>query len=129
MDERLKEGIGDIIADDDDNYTIKNNIWDGQSLLDTSLFDDEKGIMLLRNSFFKSCGFNTNIQKWFDYAFRGNKPEYIKDMFDRDVKLSDIKLITTPNSLKFLKFANVKEFQGDDKKCCEKWLTEEAKNT
>jgi hypothetical protein len=76
--------------------------------------------MLLRNSFFKSCGFNTNIQKWFDDAFGGNKPEYIKDMFGRNVKVADIKLITTPSSLKFLKF--VDEFSGDEKKCYEKWL-------
>ena len=121
---------GDIIAKDDDNYTINNNIWDGQSLADMSLFDDEestgrKGMMLLRNSFFKSCAFNTNIQKWFDDAFGDSKPEFLKDMFGREVKLADIKLITTPSSLKFLKF--VGKFDGNNKEerkqsCYEKWL-------
>ena len=133
---------GDIVAEDYDNYPIKNIIWDGQSLMDVSLFGDEqKGMMLLRNSFFKSCAFNTNIQKWFDDTFGDNKPEYIKDMFDIDVKVADIKLITTPSSLKFLKFAykfskykynnaeyeqKCKENSGlkksSERKCYEKWL-------
>jgi hypothetical protein len=100
---------GEIIAEDNDEYEITNVIWDGQSLADISLFADEKseeqkGMMLLRNSFFKSCGFNTNIQKWFDDKLGDNKKEFILDMFGHKIKRTDIKLITTPSSLKFLKF-------------------------
>lgn len=42
---------------------ITNNIWDGQSLMDKSLFGayESKGMLLLRNRFFKSCCFNTNM--------------------------------------------------------------------
>jgi hypothetical protein len=120
---------GEIIAENNDEYMITNVIWDGQSLADTSLFNEEskeqKGMMLLRNSFFKSCGFNTNIQKWFDDKLGDNKKEFILDMFGREVKRTDIKLITTPSSLKFLKFYD--KFPGIDvnekkKNCYEKWL-------
>ena len=49
------------------NCTITNTIWDGQSLMDISLFGDysEYGMVLLRNLMFKSCCFNCNIQQWF----------------------------------------------------------------
>ena len=39
---------------------ITNDIWDGESLLDESLFTGDyatKHMLLLRNKFFKSCGF------------------------------------------------------------------------
>ncbi len=46
---------------------ITNDIWDGESLLDESLFVDtyaDKHFLLLRNKFFKSCAFKTKLQKW-----------------------------------------------------------------
>ena len=48
------------------NCEITNTIWDGQSLMDISLFGDysEYGMLLLRNLMFKSCCFNCNIQQW-----------------------------------------------------------------
>ena len=51
----------------DEIVELSNSIWDGQSLMDISLFGDyqDKGMLLLRNQFFKSCCFNCNIQKWF----------------------------------------------------------------
>ena len=48
--------------------TIENDIWDGESLLDKSLFSGnytDKHMLLLRNKFFKSCAFRTKLQKWF----------------------------------------------------------------
>lgn len=46
---------------------IVNSIWDGQSLMDKSAFGiyKNKGMLLLRNRFFKSCCFNCNLQQWF----------------------------------------------------------------
>ena len=48
---------------------IENVILDGEALLDVSEFErfgyKAKGMMLLRNRFFKTCAFNTNLQKWF----------------------------------------------------------------
>ncbi len=86
------------------NCEITNSIWDGQSLMDISLFGKYKkyGMLLLRNLMFKSCCFNCNIQKWF-------KDNNIKDIsqlngITRAKKIEDIKLITTPSSIKYLKF-------------------------
>ena len=46
---------------------ITNDIWDGESLLDESVFTGsyaDKHMLLLRNKFFKSCAFRTKLQKW-----------------------------------------------------------------
>jgi len=99
---------GDIITHTR-KLEIKNSIWDGQSLACSSLFpkDDKghmKGMMLLRNRWFKSCAFNTNIRKFFKEHFITE----VFDMFDTEKKYpkdaSKIKLIITPNSLKLFKF-------------------------
>lgn len=47
---------------------ITNDIWDGESLLDESVFQKyyaDKHMLLLRGKFFKSCAFRTKLQKWF----------------------------------------------------------------
>lgn len=86
------------------NCEIKNSIWDGQSLIDISLMGDYAcyGMILLRNLMFKSCCFNCNIQQWF-------KDNNITDVSQLNGKtrakyIEDVKLITTPNSIKYLKF-------------------------
>jgi len=82
----------------------EQKLFDGQSLLDVSKFTGEyagKGCVLLRNKFFKSCAFNTNIQQYFS----DNGIDTIPDMFGKQHKALDIKIITTPDSLKALKFA------------------------
>lgn len=92
--------------------TISNSIWDGQSLIDKSVMGKYKkyGMVLLRNGFFKSCCFNTNIQKW----FKDNNITDISQLngFTLAKSVEDIKLITTPNSIKYLKFGTK-----------EKWLS------
>ena len=86
------------------NCEISNSIWDGQSLVDISLMGDYScyGMVLLRNLMFKSCCFNCNIQQWF-------KDNNIIDISQlngktRAKRVEDVKLITTPNSIKYLKF-------------------------
>ena len=83
---------------------ISNSIWDGESLLDSSMFGDyaDKGMLLLRNRFFKTCAFNTNIQKFFE----DNGITSVEQLngFTLAKDISDIKMITTPNSVKYLKF-------------------------
>ena len=86
------------------NCEIANSIWDGQSLIDISLMGDYAcyGMVLLRNLMFKSCCFNCNIQQWF-------KDNNITDISQlngktRAKRIEDVKLITTPNSIKYLKF-------------------------
>lgn len=87
---------------------ISNSIWDGQSLIDFSLMGkyQSKGMLLLRNKFFKSCCFNTNIQKFFDDNHITNISQLQGETLAQDIQ--DIKLITTPSSIKFYKFENLK---------------------
>lgn len=87
-----------------DKSTIRNSIFDGESLMDISMFKgyEDKGMLLLRNQFFKSCAFNTNIQKWFEDHNITDVSQLNGLTRAKDIK--DIKLITTPNSIKYLKF-------------------------
>lgn len=86
------------------NCEIANSIWDGQSLIDISLMGDYAcyGMILLRNLMFKSCCFNCNIQRW----FQDNNITDISQLNGktRAKRIEDIKLITTPSSIKYLKF-------------------------
>lgn len=86
---------------------ISNSIWDGQSLIDVSLMGKyyDKGMLLLRNKFFKSCCFNTNIQKFFSDHDITDISQLKGDTIATDIK--DIKLITTPSSIKFYKFGTL----------------------
>jgi hypothetical protein len=102
---------------------ISNSIWDGQSLLDRSVFDEnysDKGFLLLRNRFFKSACFNTNIQQF----FKDNNITQISQLkgFTLATRVEDIKLITTPSSIKYLKFKNYKLFKNDRDTCLKYWL-------
>lgn len=93
---------------------ISNKIWDGECLIDESLFDQlssafsDRHILLLRNRFFKSCGFKTKLQKWFQHN-KVNDPRKLNG-FTTAKKIEDIKIVITESSLKYLKF-----FQGDPK--------------
>lgn len=84
---------------------ISNSIWDGESLLESSEFGEYGcyGMLLLRNLMFKSCCFNTNIQKW----FQDNGITDVSQLngHTRAKTIEDIKLITTPSSVKYLKFS------------------------
>lgn len=86
---------------------ISNSIWDGQSLIDISLMDkySDKGMLLLRNKFFKSCCFNTNIQNFFEDNGITEISQLNGKTVAKDIK--DIKLITTPSSIKFFKFGDL----------------------
>lgn len=100
----------------DETVEISNSIWDGQSLLDESMFENYKdfGSLLLRNRFFKTCSFKTKIQKFFDDNGITQVDQLNGFTLAEDIK--DIKLITTPNSVKYLKF-------GKDKvEMMKKWL-------
>lgn len=91
---------------------VSNSIFDGQSLIDISLMGVYScyGMVLLRNRFFKSCCFNTNIQAWFKDNGITELSQLHKDSITIAEKLEDIKLITTPNSIKYIKFATVTQW-------------------
>lgn len=113
VDGRLVTNIEDV--------EISNSIWDGQSLMDRSVFlkfqeqqrrtmpdAREHGMLLLRSRFFKSCCFNSNIQEW----FKDNNITDIKQLNGRTraTRIEDIKLITTPSSIKYVKFGTLDEW-------------------
>ncbi len=84
--------------------TIENILHDGMSLIDDSILPDNgKCMFLLRQRWFKSAGFRCDLQSYFkdkgitevDDKYRGCK---------MDVK--NIKMITTPSSLKLYNFRN-----------------------
>lgn len=88
------------------NYTLKNTLFDGQALIDSSIFPEwGNGYILLRHHFCKMAAFNTNIQTFFkDYFGDKYHGATIKDMFGHEHFAKDIELITTDNAMKWLKF-------------------------
>lgn len=92
---------------------VTNSIWDGQSLMDKSLFGEyeDKGMLLLRNRFFKSCCFNTNIQQWF--ADNGITSVEQLNGFTLATDISQIRLITTPSSIKYVKFGSIEDWMNN----------------
>lgn len=104
-----------------DDHKIKNDIWDGQSLLEASYFKDGQSMMLLRNHMYKSAAFATNVQQFLKDKHPANikfEEWQIKDMFGDLIYAKDVHLITTPNSLKALKFA---DYVGGKKKMYDHW--------
>lgn len=98
-----------------EKYPIENVLWDGMGIIDDSIFpEDMEGFIYCRSHFFKSCLFRGNIQQYFKDFY---KTEYetatVKDMFGNIMKISDIKVIVTDNSIKWLKF---KDLMGDTPK-------------
>lgn len=97
---------------------IANSIWDGQSLLDESVFIEngyeDKGFLLTREQFFKSACFNGALQKWF--ADNGITEISQLNGITLAKDISEIKMITTPSSIKYLKMAKQhKMFQVNGK--------------
>ena len=94
------------ILDKIDKYKLKNTLFDGQALIDSSIFPEwGDGYILLRHHFCKMAAFNTNIQRFFiDYFGEKYENATIKDMFGHEHFAKDIKLITTDNAMKWLKF-------------------------
>lgn len=92
-------------------YEISNSIFDGESLIDESLVPDKYkhfGMLLLRNRFFKSASFNCNIQKW----FKDNNITNIDQLngFTLAKDISEVKIITTPSSIKYCKFGTIQQW-------------------
>lgn len=97
---------------------ISNDIWDGESLLDESLFAgifSDKHMLLLRNKFFKSCVFKTRLQKWIKDKCITLADIKARGFITLATDVSQIVMVTTPNSLKYLKFAG----KLNDKNICQ----------
>lgn len=101
---------GELIAKEKE-CTISNSIFDGQSLLEESCFPEkyEKySMLLLRQRMFKSACFKTRIQKW----FADNNITNVSQLngFTIAKNISDIKIITTKSSIKYVKFGSLQEW-------------------
>ncbi|TDL34559.1 hypothetical protein E2R51_02255 [Jeotgalibacillus sp. S-D1] len=111
------EDTGYLESFTDDSVEISNSLFDGQSLVEAEYFKDGKSMKLLRNHFFKSAAFSTNIQSF----LKKHCPidvEYdeweIEDMFGiNKMKAKDVHMITTPSSVKSLKFSSVVGSEND----------------
>ena len=103
----VEEENNELVAKEK-NVEISNNIWDGESLLDESLFKgsfSNKHMLLLRNKFFKSCAFKTKLQKWFkDNNFTNLELLKEKGAITFAKSIDQIVMVTTKSSLKFIKF-------------------------
>lgn len=89
-----------------DDYQVVNTLFDGQALIDSSIFPSyAEGYILLRHHLTKMAAFNTNIQLFMrDHFGDSYENATVKDMFGRSVRVKDIRLITTENAIKWIKF-------------------------
>lgn len=88
------------------NYKVKNTLFDGQALIDESIFPSwGEGYILLRHHFCKMAAFRSNIQLFFQDYF-GDKYEQaqVEDYWGKKHLAKNIKLITTENAMKWMKF-------------------------
>ena len=105
---------------------IANKIFDGESLLEESVFlengYEDKAILQLRNKMFKGIGIRSRIQQF----FKDNNITDVSQLNGKTIakKIEDIKLITTPSSVKYLKFGTFEEkiIQLYSKEIFEDWL-------
>lgn len=100
----IQDSEGNVITEID-VCQITNKLTDGESLLDESVFEEcsrkSKGMMLLRNRYFKSCAFNTKLQRW----FADNEITHVSQLngVTLATDISQIKMIVAESSLKFCK--------------------------
>lgn len=87
---------------------IKNVLWDGAGIIDENVFPPNmREFIYCRSHFFKSCLFRGNIQEFFKDYCNENNLDYDTctmekvDMFKRNIKLSDVKVVITDKSIKW----------------------------
>ena len=103
---------GKLVARKDKTIEIRNSIWDGEGLLDESIFQqygyENNGMVLLRNRFFKCCAFNTKLLQFLDEMVQNGTISSVSDLngYTQAKSLKDIKLVITHSSLKYLKLSN-----------------------
>ena len=131
-DEEVKAGIpvwsvevqdGRCVVNRDAKKGVSNILFDGEGLIDESLFQKNilqksmDGFIYCRSHFFKACLFRGNLQQFFKDKLNLSDDAYerrrVKDMFGNSLKLKDIKVVTTENAIKWIKFADI---MGDTEK-------------
>ena len=94
------------VAEPSSGYRLKNVVFDGQALIDMSIFPAwADGYVLLRNHMTKCAAFCTNISLFMHEQFGADyDTATVKDMWGRDVRVADIRLICTESTMKWLTF-------------------------
>ena len=89
-----------------DYYKLKNTLFDGQALIDKTIFPSwGNGYILLRHHMCKTAAFKADIKLFFkDYFGDDYYTAKVKDMFGNEHNVRDIQMITTDNAMKWLKF-------------------------
>lgn len=101
-----------LVVSKEKEIQITNCIWDGEGLLDESVFNEygyeNKGMMLLRNRFFKCCAFNTRLQFFLKEMVEQGVIKGVDDLngYTEAKSLEDVLLVITHSSLKYLKLSN-----------------------
>lgn len=101
---------GKLLAEEKE-CEVSNSIFDGESLLDESAFPEQysqHSMILLRQRMFKSACFKTRIQQW----FADNNITDVTQLkgFTLATDISEIKIITTPSSIKYAKFGSIERW-------------------
>ena len=99
---------------EEEKSKITNVLWDGMGVIDNSIFPGNmEGFLYCRSHFFKSCLFRGNVQEYFkDYYGESYETAYETDMTERRIKVTDIKVVITENSLKWTKFLDIMSKSG-----------------
>lgn len=100
------------------DYELKNTLFDGQALIDYSVFPDwADGYVLLRHHMTKCAAFCTHIQKYFrDYCSEAGidyETFELPDKWGNLHRAKDLKLITTTNAVKWGKFGVSYEYWSE----------------
>lgn len=99
---------------------ITNILWDGMGLIDDSFFPEDEdqgmdGFIYCRSHFFKGCLFRGKVVQYFiDYYKEDYSTAAVMDMFGNKVKVSDIRVIVTENSIKWTKFEKLMKEHPED---------------
>lgn len=105
----------ECIAVHKNDYTVKNTLFDGQALIDSSIFPKwANGYILLRQHFFKAAAFCTHLQKFFrEHYGDGYDSATVNDYWGKPHRVKDIKLVTTENACKWMKFDVSFDYWGE----------------
>ena len=110
---------GKCVVNRDADNKVSNTLWDGMGLIDEEIFPkDMDGFIYCRSHFFKACLFRGNLQQFFKDRLQLTDDEYkthqVKDMFGRKRRIKNIRVVTTENAIKWLKFADIMGTSGKE---------------
>lgn len=104
----VKTGKDEFLDSFEEEYEVVNSLFDGESLLEGTYYDDGQSMKLLRNHMFKSASFSCNIKQFLRDKAEEKGIDFdtmqLRNMFGELIFAKDVEMICTPTSLKVLKF-------------------------